>query len=379
MRWDFDGDLRKEQIEVVLKAFDCPNCGGLVEAFDEATKRGVCPYCNSLLFDIPALQDVYGTKASSRAEADQMLRRVDDFILIGKRGKAVSALREYVDKYPADFRGWYKLCEIDSSSDFDVSFEKDVVESARITVALAGADSWEKSMRALWEAFGAKREKLAEVLHDLRKEEAELAEAERILKENRKGVDDGLQAAAKAEAKLSEEYDSAVKAHCCAQDAHWCASRKIKSEFPTWILWFAAIGAAIGAVRVLASWGDISGSQGFFNSLVLVPATAIVYALIDGGIGAVAGLLFSAIVWLVLTLIYSKKTSRLAAREKEALERYQAGQRKREKKKGELTSLSEKIMSNIAARVNLEDRMRGLEAKMSTAEEVMEVIKGQRA
>lgn len=48
----------------VLKPLKCPCCGGVVESFDELTQSAKCPYCGTLLVDVPALQARFAVQAA---------------------------------------------------------------------------------------------------------------------------------------------------------------------------------------------------------------------------------------------------------------------------------------------------------------------------
>lgn len=100
---------------MALKPLECPVCHGLIETFDETTKKGFCPFCDALISDVPSFQDAYEVRISGPVKvegvegADEVLKRIDGFILIGNKERASQLLDEFVDKYPADFRGWDKL------------------------------------------------------------------------------------------------------------------------------------------------------------------------------------------------------------------------------------------------------------------------------
>jgi len=41
---------------MAIKALKCPNCGGIIEQFDESMKKGFCPYCDSIILDVQEKQ-----------------------------------------------------------------------------------------------------------------------------------------------------------------------------------------------------------------------------------------------------------------------------------------------------------------------------------
>lgn len=41
---------------MAIKALKCPNCGGIIEQFDETMKKGFCPYCDSIILDVQEKQ-----------------------------------------------------------------------------------------------------------------------------------------------------------------------------------------------------------------------------------------------------------------------------------------------------------------------------------
>ena len=41
---------------MAVKSLRCPNCGGVIETFDETMKKGFCPFCDTLIEDIQERQ-----------------------------------------------------------------------------------------------------------------------------------------------------------------------------------------------------------------------------------------------------------------------------------------------------------------------------------
>ena len=70
---------------MAIKALKCPNCGGVIELFDENMKKGFCPFCDSLIQDIQERQDnfvkIIGTiKVEGLANIENLIIRANRFL-----------------------------------------------------------------------------------------------------------------------------------------------------------------------------------------------------------------------------------------------------------------------------------------------------------
>ena len=45
---------------MAVKPLRCPHCGGVIETFDEAMKKGFCPFCDTLIEDVQERQTEMG-------------------------------------------------------------------------------------------------------------------------------------------------------------------------------------------------------------------------------------------------------------------------------------------------------------------------------
>lgn len=62
---------------MALKSLRCPNCNAVISTFDETTKKGFCPFCDSIIIDVQERQNDYATesrKALIIKEADFIIR-----------------------------------------------------------------------------------------------------------------------------------------------------------------------------------------------------------------------------------------------------------------------------------------------------------------
>ena len=100
---------------MVLKALACPSCNGIIETFDETINRGLCPYCRTIVYDVPDLQNAYekilnralGSVEAEKAEA--LLEKARILDLQGETSKATAVLLEMGERYPGDKRVWHAL------------------------------------------------------------------------------------------------------------------------------------------------------------------------------------------------------------------------------------------------------------------------------
>ena len=47
---------------MAIKSLKCPNCGGIIETFDEKMNKGICPYCDSIVVDVQEKQNEFMQK-----------------------------------------------------------------------------------------------------------------------------------------------------------------------------------------------------------------------------------------------------------------------------------------------------------------------------
>lgn len=348
--------------EMALKALDCPNCGGLIETFDETTKKGFCPYCDSLLVNVADLQNAY--EMENRGRADRMLERIDGFVVIGRADKALVALREFTDEYPADFRGWHKLCELDAQSELDAPFEQNLAESVGVMVSLAKTGKEKEGVRKVRDAFSKKRDDLSESLRIMGTKKAEIMEAGNSLEKERQSVEASMEAARATAESLWEKSEAAKKAHLDE-------SKEVDFGLKEWVGTGAVIGAAVGVVRILANLGEIAEFYGLLESVLLIPVTLVIYALLDGAVGAVACLILGTVIGVIRCAFRGKKVAKLSAHMKEELDRYQEGKRIHEEKLEELARVNEKISSNKNSLADAERREEAAKSKISTIEKII--------
>ena len=124
---------------MTLQALLCPNCRGQIDTFDNKAQKGTCPYCGSIIVNIPELQNQFKLDSEGRVVvsgiegSDELYQRIEANLEFGDRGKSVALAREYTEKYPRDFRGWAALaeCSIDAvferrgyDSDLTLAFDR---------------------------------------------------------------------------------------------------------------------------------------------------------------------------------------------------------------------------------------------------------------
>lgn len=84
---------------MAIKALKCPNCGGVIELFDETMKKGFCPFCDSLILDVQEKQNQFVTimgkiQVDGISSIDNLLTRSSNYFEDGEFGKA----EEYVNR-----------------------------------------------------------------------------------------------------------------------------------------------------------------------------------------------------------------------------------------------------------------------------------------
>lgn len=105
-----------------LKPLNCPNCGGKIENFDETLKKGICPYCDTIINDVPELQKAF--KVEGKVEivgntSDDMSARAETFLEIGELGRANIEFQNMTREFPADYRGWWGLVRVQTNDFVD--------------------------------------------------------------------------------------------------------------------------------------------------------------------------------------------------------------------------------------------------------------------
>lgn len=70
---------------MAIKALKCPNCGGIIEQFDESMKKGFCPYCDSIILDVQEkqvefIQFMAKFQVEGISTVDNLLARAQKFL-----------------------------------------------------------------------------------------------------------------------------------------------------------------------------------------------------------------------------------------------------------------------------------------------------------
>ena len=123
---------------MVLIPMICPICHGVIETFDETVKQGQCPYCRTIIRDVPTRQEGYlrlidPVSVLGIESNDQLFSRITQFTQFGEIQRAKELLDEYTDRYPQDFRGWDALFSIDGSSNNVAAYIYRMINTARST------------------------------------------------------------------------------------------------------------------------------------------------------------------------------------------------------------------------------------------------------
>jgi len=84
---------------MAIKALKCPNCGGIIEQFDETMKKGFCPYCDSIILDVQEkqvefIQFMNKFQVEGISTVDNLLARARKFLDDNELSKA----EEYANK-----------------------------------------------------------------------------------------------------------------------------------------------------------------------------------------------------------------------------------------------------------------------------------------
>jgi len=103
---------------MALRSLICPSCGGQIDSFDERSQKGFCPFCGSLIANVPELQNQFLTDSQGRVVvsgiegSDELFDRIQANIRFGDTYKAQRLASEFTEKYPTQFRGWRARYEI---------------------------------------------------------------------------------------------------------------------------------------------------------------------------------------------------------------------------------------------------------------------------
>lgn len=70
---------------MAIKALKCPNCGGIIEQFDETMKKGFCPYCDSIILDVQEkqieyIQQIGRFQVEGISTIDNLLARAEQYL-----------------------------------------------------------------------------------------------------------------------------------------------------------------------------------------------------------------------------------------------------------------------------------------------------------
>lgn len=156
---------------MATKPLICPNCGGRIQTFDETTSKGFCPYCDSVILNVPELQQ----QCAQDAEKHEQFNRIVTFVKLGEHARALQLAKEYADKYPSDPRAWKMLCdlELDSAIALDGdSFDRTGARSrvktyASHLAALASSDEDEEYLNTIAQKLGKEKERLEGAAREL--------------------------------------------------------------------------------------------------------------------------------------------------------------------------------------------------------------------
>lgn len=173
---------------MALQSLLCPNCRGQIDTFDNKAQKGTCPYCGSIIVNIPELQNQFKLDSEGRVVvsgiegSDELYQRIEANLEFGDRGKSVALAREYTEKYPRDFRGWAALaeCSIDDAferggynSDLTLAFDR----MGKISLTESEKQRLEKLKSRIVRKRADTVERLKEIERDLVTAEKEVEEA----------------------------------------------------------------------------------------------------------------------------------------------------------------------------------------------------------
>lgn len=170
---------------MTVKSLFCPNCHAQIDSFDETAKQGLCPYCESVVYDIPSLQAQYTeiinpVKVEGVEGSDDLFGRAITFIDLGEIAKAQSILNEYTEKYPGHFRGWHRLYDLYNIKDSPqalrcLSNMRHLMDSPDEKRIVSEIDAQLKML--FLEKENTKRKELEEKRRKIEEQEAEVARA----------------------------------------------------------------------------------------------------------------------------------------------------------------------------------------------------------
>jgi len=87
---------------MAIKALKCPNCGGIIEQFDETMKKGFCPYCDSIILDVHEKQTEFiqfmnKFQVEGISTVDNLLARAQKFLDAGDFVKSIEYANKVLD------------------------------------------------------------------------------------------------------------------------------------------------------------------------------------------------------------------------------------------------------------------------------------------
>lgn len=237
---------------MALKPLACPNCHGTIENFDESMNKGICPFCDAVIVNVPELQQQFALDNEGRMKvagiegSDEQYNRIITFMNLGENGKAVELATEYANKHPGEFRAWKILCDLqlaDAIVASEYSIERrNVASYVSHLVALSASADDAKYLSGLSDWLIQEKGKL-EI--DIRKLTQEHSSAKEAVEQSKKRLD-----IASSESQTASQARSSANSRDGGNMALWAAI----IVGILWIFIFASqgLGFALGGAVIAA-------------------------------------------------------------------------------------------------------------------------------